>query len=688
MNTLLNSAARFVACLLFGFLVTTSLSAAEADARLAGDLAKAIRSGDLEAVQAAVDAGADLNALDERKMPPIGAAALLGKVDIVNYLAGKGADVNRNDGFGFTPLMCAAQRGQAGAVRALLKHGADPALKGANGSDALTYAQPKGPADPLFEEKTAVRKLLGDAIAAKAGKTEATPPKAPPPATVQPAAPANAPVAQAPAAPLRDIPLQPLEKSELVRKGADGSLGVEGKNGKPVDGIKLSTHDREEGSPGIAVAPDGSIHVVFNEMHGPPYQTAVYHRSSTDGGRTWSDAKNLSEDQADLHVGRCLIVADRADRVYVIWRSGLGRNFQAPIDPFAGGHCNLVYRVLQGGKWSRIIPIHPPGSTEDQNDGSIDFYAGLDPAGRVQVAWNTTPNKWHDELVDIRQGTGKVYRFQFNGVGNGLVMQSTLDGATATPPHEAMLTPVTGTKADVNNRPSCDGLSTLNGHFDAAGNPVFVARVTSTVKEDLRTKFRYQLFEGGKPGIFVDLPDLSFHRWRDIPTLLVDAAGRRHLIVLYPAGERPSVRDYALGNEDEPVIIRRTAGPKATLDGMQAYQGPGGRMVVVMQMNDSGESGEGDNFVSISTGDGRWSAPVNVTNNAGRRRWSATNISAVQNVATSTTCYAGPAAAAFDTQGHLLLLMVNNERGIFGSQAGLIRLVGSSSTPTMRFLRF
>lgn len=688
MKTFLNGAAKLVTCLLFGFLVTTSLPAADADARLGGDLAKAIRSGDLEAVQAAVDAGADINALDERKMPPIGAAALLGKVDIVNYLAGKGADVNRNDGFGYTPLMCAAQRGQAGAVRALLKHGADPALKGANGSDALTYAQPKGPVDPLLDEKAAVRKLLSDAIAAKSGKVTAPAPAAAPPATVEPAAAVEAPVAKAAAAPQRDVPLQPIEQSPIVRKGADGSFGVESKNGKPVDGIKLSTHDREEGSPGIAVAPDGTIHVVFNEMHGPPYQSAVYHRSSTDGGRTWSEAKNLSEDQVDLHVGRCLIVADRANRIYVIWRTGLGRNFQAPTDPASGGHCNLVHRVLQAGKWSRILPIHPPGSTEDQNDGSLDFYAGLDPAGRVQVVWNTTPNKWHDELVDIRQGTGKVYRFQFNGVGNGLVFQSTLDGATATPPRESMLTPVTGSKANVDNRPSCDGLSTLNGHFDATGNPVFVARVTSTVKEELRNKYRYQLFEGGKPGVFVDLPDLSFHRWRDIPTLLVDASGRRHLIALYPAGERPSVRDYVLGSDDEPVIIRKTAGPKATLDGMQAYQGPGGRMAVVMQMNDSGESGEGDNFVSISTGGGQWSPPVNVTNNAGRRRWSSNNFSAVQNVATSTTCYAGPAAAAFDAQGHLLLLMVNNERGIFGSQAGLIQLVGSSSTPTMRFLRF
>ena len=85
-------------------------------AAASSDLANAIRAGDLDAVKSAVEAGADLNALDEKKMPPLGLAALLGKTDIVDYLAEKGADVNRNDGSGFTPLMCAAIRGQSGAV--------------------------------------------------------------------------------------------------------------------------------------------------------------------------------------------------------------------------------------------------------------------------------------------------------------------------------------------------------------------------------------------------------------------------------------------------------------------------------------------------------------------------------------------------------------------------------------------
>jgi hypothetical protein len=111
-------------------------------------------------------------------------------------------------------------------------------------------------------------------------------------------------------------------------------------------------------------------------------------------------------------------------------------------------------------------------------------------------------------------------------------------------------------------------------------------------------------------------------------------------------------------------------------------------MVALMEMNDTGASGEGDLFVSTSSGNGKWSPPINVTNNALRRSFAARQTGVVSNVAVSKSYYPGPAAAAFDKDGHLLLLMVQNEKGLFGNQVGLSYLSGSSTTPTMQFLRF
>lgn len=140
----------------------------------APSLGSAIRAGDMVAVKAAVANGAEVDALDDKGMPPIGLAALLGRADIIALLTAAGADVNRNDRFGFTPLMNAAIRGQPEAARILIALGADPTLKGANGNDPLGAARPNGPADRRYEGKMAVRKILEDAIAARSGNAPAS----------------------------------------------------------------------------------------------------------------------------------------------------------------------------------------------------------------------------------------------------------------------------------------------------------------------------------------------------------------------------------------------------------------------------------------------------------------------------------------------------------------------------------
>ncbi len=489
-------------------------------------------------------------------------------------------------------------------------------------------------------------------------------------------APAPKPAAVAPAPVVEPkIPVRPLSASAIVSNNA-----VIQKNGKPVDGLKLSQHDSDIFSPALAVAASGVIHAAFVEKHRTTYALAVYHRSSSDAGATWTEAKNLSEEMPGIQVGRCYVLVDARQRTYVIWRAGLGVNFGASPNHGGAGQSNLMYRVLENGKWSKIIPVHPPGSTERQDDGSISYFAAVDAAGRAQVVWTAKPGKWHPELT-VPNGTSWL---SIAGVGNGLVFQATLDGTTAGAQREIFLTPVAGKGYDTH----CDGLDAVNGFVDAAGEAHFMAAVTRTHDYSLSGKSVYALIENKKIGPMLELPELSFHSWQDRPTLLIDAKGRRHAIVLYPAGERPNIRDYLIGTEEEPTIIRQAAAIKGTADGFQAYQGPGGRMVVVMQMNDSGERASGETYVSISSGEG-WSTPVNVTNNAGRRSFASTQTSVASNIAISKSYYPGPAAAAFDREGRLVLLMINNEYGLFGSSAFGVSLGGgSSSTPTLQFLRF
>ena len=490
------------------------------------------------------------------------------------------------------------------------------------------------------------------------------------------------PAAQSAAAQAPDnSPLVPLGQSPLVIKSPDGALIVAGKDGKGIDGIKLSQHDIAIGSPSIAVAPDGTLHLAFVESHRTTLAHAVYHRSSTDGGKTWTEAKNLSEDLPGpgIDVGRCQILADSRNRVYVIWRAGLAEGWTVNLDP-VGGICNLWFRELEGGKWSKAKILNEAAKATNSMDAARSFFAALDAAGRGQVIWNVQPDKWHPEVLS-RQ-------LHSNGVGNGLVFQSTLDGPAASQPREVFL-PVVTAPADAWGVPSCDDLDTLNGYVDAAGAAHFVALASMPMYGLPAHPPRYQLIENGNAGQGIELPALSFHAGKDIPTLLVDAKGKRHIIALYLAGEHPNVRDYLLGSDEDPTVIRAASGLNGTIGGFQAYQGPGGRMVAIMQMNDTGERSTDESFISMSTGDGKWSVPVNVTDNAGRKTYISKATSAQSQVSQETGCEPGPGAAAFDREGHLLLLLIKLEYGIVHSTAFGVNLGGGGHlTPTLRFLKF
>ena len=73
---------------------------------------------------------------------------------------------------------------------------------------------------------------------------------------------------------------------------------------------------------------------------------------------------------------------------------------------------------------------------------------------------------------------------------------------------------------------------------------------------------------------------------------------------------------------------------------------------------------------------------MNVTNNAGRQNYASHQTSSESHVSVETNYVQGVAAATFDREGHLLLLMVNSERSLVASTAFGVNLAGGSTSKT------
>jgi len=144
----------------------------------------AANSGDMNAVQAAIAQGADVNVADRDGRTALMFASYNGHTDIAELLLDRGARIDDRDSFGrtaliyaasgpyrqtvqlllshkadpnvvdtqegWTALMFAASEGQAGVVEVLLNHGADKTLKDADGETALDFARSNRHADVVL----------------------------------------------------------------------------------------------------------------------------------------------------------------------------------------------------------------------------------------------------------------------------------------------------------------------------------------------------------------------------------------------------------------------------------------------------------------------------------------------------------------------------------------------------------
>ena len=209
----------------------------------------------------------------------------------------------------------------------------------------------------------------------------------------------------------------------------------------------------------------------------------------------------------------------------------------------AGSRYNLVYRVLDGGHWSKLTSISHPCTPAKQNDGMATWFAAVDPQGVVQAAWNVYQFPYHPEW--------------FNGQpiydGRSLIYAAALNGAVPTHPREAYRCPVKAVTFNAAFQKT-DDFDVINGYFDGTGGPHFITTVYDG--EFRKGGTSLALVESGKQVPAIDLPGAESQVWMNRPTLLLDAKGRQHVIAFYNGGETPAVKDFLIGHTDEPTVIR------------------------------------------------------------------------------------------------------------------------------------
>ncbi|SDB80372.1 hypothetical protein GA0111570_102162 [Raineyella antarctica] len=96
------------------------------------DIFDLAREGEVRAVVALLEAGADLESATEQGSTLLALAASYGNVHLVSVLIKRGAKVNTVDEHGRTPLSAAIYRGEEMVARLLLDSGADPHLGSPN----------------------------------------------------------------------------------------------------------------------------------------------------------------------------------------------------------------------------------------------------------------------------------------------------------------------------------------------------------------------------------------------------------------------------------------------------------------------------------------------------------------------------------------------------------------------------
>ena len=195
--------------------------------------------------------------------------------------------------------------------------------------------------------------------------------------------------------------------------------------GAPVD----VSDPRGASQPRPTVDGEGAVHVLYlsgsfglprSEPQAPPVPRPVYHRKSTDGGRTWSEQVEV-DPGAGAHRKWLLAADPKSNVLYAVW-------YGNPTKPEAEirdqDWLDVFMRVSEDGgrTWSEARTVNE-GGRSDKGVKRYDPAISITPSGRVDVAWYDFRNS------PVPEGVGN-YDFNVGGFQDVYYTSSTDNGRT------------------------------------------------------------------------------------------------------------------------------------------------------------------------------------------------------------------------------------------------------------------
>jgi hypothetical protein len=317
---------------------------------------------------------------------------------------------------------------------------------------------------------------------------------------------------------------------------------------------------------------NGTYHAVFLEFPEIGKPLFLYYTRSTNQGRAWTKPVTISNDGTGNGSAYPRLIENGGGDVFAIWKR-FGNTAKAypvrdgtlegPGGYYAG---TLFFRVVSGGGLGEIIPINP------KQEVMFSWFPTLDLQGNVVVVWSEISEEsdrrnWRTwEYADWL----KVATIGSNGVGREVAL------TTPSAPQWS------------GGPPPSKGLQNLHGYITSDGTIRFVAEgrgdngrfITYYDGRNFREIYSYPKFH-------------TFNTFMNPPRLLLDEQGREHIIFIPDNSvlEGHEIWDYDVAsNRRSPVVSIQQQG--MSLHGMQAFQGPAGKMVVTFQAGKLSESNE------------------------------------------------------------------------------------------------